>query len=219
MLVALSLCLLIFAITTTTTHSFSFPTILSHRNNNIPNQKEKLSSFLTDNYTSDHTVFLYANNGYVADCLDDDENDDDDLSFDECIGMDEVDLECFKSPLSSLSLPKGSMKDYRIIRQYKVPEFGFDLRLAAQTFPDIHRVLQRVDMTELNVTLPVALMLSDSKQFPTLTKARKAIRKGSIIVQTCVDANEIDIEKVKRGKVDIRVQPNGKFMLSQQQNK
>ena len=38
------------------------------------------------------------------------------------------------------------------------------------------------------------MMLSDSKQFPTLTKARKAIRKGSIIVQTCVDANEIDID-------------------------
>ena len=144
---------------------------------------------------------------------DDDEFDDyvDKIAFDEVLSLDEVDMN-----LSSLETdyPKGTEKDYRIVQQYRIPQSGFDLKYGAQRFNDIRNVLQRVNMTNYNVTLPVALMLSDSDQFPTLSNARKAIRKGSIILyegyKDCSDGG-FDVKKAKRGKADTRVGPNGKF--------
>ena len=84
------------------------------------------------------------------------------------------------------SYQKGSSKDSRIVQQYAVPSEGFAAlcELPASDLPiDVSNVLRRVPMTADNVTLPVALMLLDSEEYPTLTRARRTIRKGSILVQ------------------------------------
>jgi len=42
--------------------------------------------------------------------------------------------------------------------------------------------LDRLEVTPSNLTLPVALVLADPETYPTLSRARKACRKGSILV-------------------------------------
>lgn len=76
----------------------------------------------------------------------------------------------------------------------------------------LQSLLDRNPMTDTNVTLPVALMLLYPEQYPTLSRARKAIRKGSIIIQKAEDGGsqnsfEFDSNKTIRGKVHHRIGP------------
>jgi len=60
-----------------------------------------------------------------------------------------------------------------------------------------------------NVTLPIALMLLDPVNYPSFSKARKACRKGYILIHEgpLEDENVFDSEKCVRGRVRNRVLP------------
>ena len=68
-------------------------------------------------------------------------------------------------------------------------------------------------MTNVNVTLPVALMLLDPERYPTISRAKRAARKGSILIQTSsrngnVTNVKFDARQARRGKADYRVGPH-----------
>jgi len=77
--------------------------------------------------------------------------------------------------------------------------------------------VQRIEITNTNVTLPTALVLLDSTTYPTLSRARKAIRKKRICfsrrcsnnatVKDNIDPSSIDTETFQLGKVITRIYP------------
>jgi len=73
--------------------------------------------------------------------------------------------------------PAGLIDGFHVIKQYQTPQ-TFDLSSPALSAIDGKRVF----LSSTNVTLPVALMLIDSDEYPSLSRARKAIRQKSIVV-------------------------------------
>jgi 23S rRNA-/tRNA-specific pseudouridylate synthase len=72
--------------------------------------------------------------------------------------------------------------------------------------------LTRIDnLTATNVTLPLALMMLDPKEYPSLSRARKACRKGHILLHSGplpeINPNAT-FATMKLGKVDSRVCPH-----------
>jgi len=81
--------------------------------------------------------------------------------------------------------PKGVMEGLYVVQQYPpIPEDGFQMELLLNN-EDINITLEglkRADNQPNNMTLPVALMLLDSKSYPSLSSARKSCRKGNIVI-------------------------------------
>ena len=80
-------------------------------------------------------------------------------------------------------LPAGLIDGFFVVRQHQMPQ-TFNLSSPALNAIDG----TRVSLSPTNVTLPIALMLIDSDEYPTLSRARKAIRQKSIVVHR-TDAN------------------------------
>mmetsp|Transcript_22494 Transcript_22494/g.64691 ORF Transcript_22494/g.64691 Transcript_22494/m.64691 type:complete len:561 (-) Transcript_22494:32-1714(-) len=79
--------------------------------------------------------------------------------------------------------PAGLIDGFYVVKQYQTPQ-TFDLSSPALSAIDG----KRVSLSPTNVTLPIALMLIDSDEYPSLSRARKAIRQKSIVVHR-TDAN------------------------------
>jgi 23S rRNA-/tRNA-specific pseudouridylate synthase len=85
------------------------------------------------------------------------------------------------------ALEAGTLPDHKIVKEYSLPDHlprhrGFALddlvlqgRVAAGD-------VQRLNLTASNVTVPVALMLLDPATYPSMSRARKACRKRSVLV-------------------------------------
>lgn len=99
-------------------------------------------------------------------------------------------------------------KDYKITKQYQYPLEGYNLQQILSPLNDyyneetkqqLQKVLQRNSMSDKNVTLPVALLLLNPIEYPTLSRARREIRKGNILLS--------QQNKLKRGKANDRIHP------------
>lgn len=73
--------------------------------------------------------------------------------------------------------PAGLIDGFYVVNQYRTPQ-SFDL--SSPALGDIDG--KRVSLSTTNVTLPIALMLIDPEEYPSLSRARKAIRQKSIVV-------------------------------------
>ena len=81
------------------------------------------------------------------------------------------------------TLPVGVPDSFRVVKQYTTPlEFtwtgGHDGLAVDLDASDV----QRLALEPHNVTLPVALMLLDPDEYPSFSRARKACRKGNILI-------------------------------------
>ncbi len=74
----------------------------------------------------------------------------------------------FPSSEELSSLPKGDRGGYHIVREYPI-EFGTNIASSALR-------------QSANITLQHALVRLDPKNYPTLTRARKACRKGMVLI-------------------------------------
>ena len=83
----------------------------------------------------------------------------------------------FPSPEELAHLPKGDRGGYHIVRQYTV---------AAENITNVNNVTNVTNATSLpqgkNLTLQNALTILDPENYPTMTRARKACRKGMVLV-------------------------------------
>jgi RluA family pseudouridine synthase len=131
-------------------------------------------------------------------------------SGDLLLGMD------FPSDEDLSRLPVGDQGGFCVVRHYAVPNDGFggicqlnDGHANGASHADI----QRLQLTSHNVTLPVALVLLDNHTYPTLTRAKKACRRGAILIRRHPKADHAagtELSKFSdcpRGKVGDRVFP------------
>jgi hypothetical protein len=103
------------------------------------------------------------------------------------------------------SLPRGTDKDLFIVQQFLVPE---EIDLAVADLDE--NTMIRLNISSWNLTLPVALMALDNHEYPSLSRARKACRKGNIVLSRTTDdslQNENSSITFRRGKVGDRVHP------------
>lgn len=131
-----------------------------------------------------------------------------------------------------LSLPKGTPDGFYILNHFKVPdsqeennlntliESELDQSLVNADSSITKRITQeeidRLQIDGSNVTLPVALMLLDPTEYPSFSKARKACRKGYIVIhrgplgvdEKTGENNVFDPDKCIRGRVGDRVYPS-----------
>ena len=109
------------------------------------------------------------------------------------------------------SLPPGLSNGYHIISHATVPPCGFSMEKLSEKLKEDE--LKRLEITESNMTVPVALMMLFPDEFGTLTKARKECRRRKILVVKrpddgdAVDGGEIDFdpERMSMGRVIDRV--------------
>ena len=127
--------------------------------------------------------------------------------------------------------PRGNPKDYGVCKLYKVPANGFadfalfnesnkrpklnptidcDQKYASGnvTQHDLDRI---ENISATNITLPLALKLLDPEEYPTLSRARKACRKGAILLHRgpLPENNPNSVfETTPHGKSSARVYPN-----------
>ncbi len=112
----------------------------------------------------------------------------------------------FPSPEELSSLPKGDRGGYHIVREYII-KFGTNATNSSL-------------IQSANITLQHALTRLDPENYPTLTRARKACRKGMVLLhrnqkgklnddseQACVNKQKITDFGFKRGNV-------GEFVVS-----
>ena len=110
-------------------------------------------------------------------------------------------------PTFTPGVPQG----FFIIDYFATPSEGFDMELAKERLEASD--IERLKLTSDNVTLPVALMLLDADVHPSLSRARKSCRNGSILIhrgplsvnETTDEQNVFDPQKCIRGRVGDRV--------------
>jgi len=122
----------------------------------------------------------------------------------------EIDIDATTSTVDNL--PRGIPDSYSIINHTTFPPSGFTIEQIEQTFSshDINRLKLQPD----NITIPVALSLLSQDEFPTLTNARKAVRRRRILLHRGpLIANEkgedtiFNKDKLVMGQTDDRVFP------------
>mmetsp|Transcript_17303 Transcript_17303/g.37358 ORF Transcript_17303/g.37358 Transcript_17303/m.37358 type:complete len:584 (+) Transcript_17303:89-1840(+) len=119
-------------------------------------------------------------------------DDDRALVFDED-PSDEGDHEEDATPIEIIN---GTADKFIVTKLYNVPLEGFpEASGEEENLASLSSVFSPDDVTRLglepqNVTLPAALMLLDPEQYPTQSRARKAIRQRSI----CISRNQNDTE-------------------------
>lgn len=109
------------------------------------------------------------------------------------------------------SLPQGTPQGFYVVEQYKVADSPIDWSPLDLEQGDI----DRLSLTPQNVSLPIALMLLDPEQFPSVSRARKACRKGAVLIHRgplSVDEKTglqsvFNATKCIRGRVGDRVLP------------
>ena len=98
----------------------------------------------------------------------------------------------------------GDPDDFVVTDQYVARE-QFDLESLTED------TIQRLELSSVNVSLPIALTLLAPNEFPSLSKARKACRKGNIVIHrhcsTVMDDATDEILCFVRGRVGDRIYP------------
>ena len=141
--------------------------------------------------------------------IDDDDDDDQTGLVDEELQVETTILD--EEDLSTL--PEGTNRGFYVVKQYKTNGKPFDLTYLASVLEPSH--FERLELTPKNVSLPVALMMMDPKEYPSVSRARKACRKGNILVHDgpleIDEAGEESFkhEKCLKGRVGDRVFPGG----------
>lgn len=102
------------------------------------------------------------------------------------------------------NLPVGVPDSFRIVKQYHTePTASFSWNSLPLEPSDV----ERLDLTPQNISLPVALMLHDPTEYPTLSRARKACRKGNIIIHRGPSSTDNNSTDQFRGRVGDRIFP------------
>jgi 23S rRNA-/tRNA-specific pseudouridylate synthase len=107
-------------------------------------------------------------------------------------------------------LPVGVPDSFRIVAHYPMPS-----QLSLDSLNLDPADINRLSLTPHNVTIPIALLVLDPLTFPSLSRARKACRKGNILIhrgplQMDPETGEESIfvaEKSSKGLVGDRVYP------------
>ena len=88
------------------------------------------------------------------------------------------------------------------------------MSIARQVLENDEKQIERVGLKSNNMTLPIALMMIDREKYPSLSKARKALRKGYILLHRGpLDMDEagkrsvFDRSKCIRARVKDRIFP------------
>ncbi len=107
----------------------------------------------------------------------------------------------------------GTIEGFSITKMYKTnQDSGFDMdRIKNLVDSDD---ISRLEMTPMNISVPVALMLLDPEEYPTKSRARKACRKANIMIhrgplEIDQESGEevVDPNKCIRARVGFRVFP------------
>jgi len=118
-----------------------------------------------------------------------------------------------------IQYPKGTPKGFYIVKEYTVPSQGFQT-LVTNTDGNVgsgitQQEVDRLDIHGGNITLPLALILLDNEEYPSLSRARKSCRKGYIVIHRgplkfneASGAYDFDPEKSRRGRAGDRVFPD-----------
>ena len=107
----------------------------------------------------------------------------------------------------------GTIEGFSITKMYKIDrDSGFDMEKIKDLVDSDE--LSRLELTPMNISVPVALMLLDPEEYPTKSRARKACRKANIMIHRgSLDIDEetgeevVDPEKCVRARVGFRVFP------------
>lgn len=124
-------------------------------------------------------------------------------------------------PSAKVSTINGTSDVLFVTQMYHVPIEGFNIekhvnvqqaRNTTTSQPFTAEDVQRLEITSMNVTLPIALMLLDPDTYPTQSRARKAIRKKKICYSRFDSSTEKDSDDksglhFQLGKVITRIYP------------
>ena len=111
------------------------------------------------------------------------------------------------------TITEGTNAGFYVVRKYELAD-GFD----SSNFESIlnQRDIERLELTETNISLPVALMMVDPFEYPSLSRARKACRnanilihRGPLLLDSATGEELFDKERCLRGRVGDRVFPKG----------
>jgi hypothetical protein len=111
------------------------------------------------------------------------------------------------------TLPKGSNKGWFVVKQYKTNGKPFDFTYLASVLEPSH--FERLELSPNNVSLPAALMMMDPEEYPSVSRARKACRKGNVLIHNGplgIDESGVESfrhEKCITGRVGDRIVPGG----------
>jgi 23S rRNA-/tRNA-specific pseudouridylate synthase len=151
-----------------------------------------------------------------------DSSDDDDIVADDdgsaLLGQETDDDDEWYSEHELSQCPPGVSTDFVIVHHYPpLPVVHLD-RLQLSSKDDIDTqsaqkpeedsgIVQRLELTPHNVTLPVALCLLDPQRYPSLSRARKACRKGLIVIHrgSFDSLSNMQRDQCIRGRVGDRV--------------
>jgi len=87
----------------------------------------------------------------------------------------------------TLNLPKGTSEGFYIVKTYQTEgegaeksSSGFDME-KVQSLVDMEDI-ERLGLNTHNISVPVALMILDEVDYPSISRARKACRKANIVI-------------------------------------
>ncbi|CAJ1960979.1 unnamed protein product [Cylindrotheca closterium] len=115
-----------------------------------------------------------------------------------------------ENPLEEMT--PGSNPGFYIVSQMKTPDTEFDVERIKELIGDGD--YNRLNLTAHNISVPVALMLLDSVEYPSRSRARKACRKANIMIHRgplkideTTGEEVFDPSKCERALVGDRVYP------------
>ena len=104
------------------------------------------------------------------------------------------------------NLPTGSKEGFAVIQHFEFTGDRKQWDMVQEILPE--KDIPRLNLRPENVTLPVALIMMDPQKFPTVSRARKFIRKLRIIVHRGpLEAGVFTPERTTTGRVGDRVYP------------
>ena len=140
----------------------------------IPDIALRVSSSSSSSSSSPESIILRA---------EEDDDEEEEEGFDEVFNEieEEEDKEEQQDEPTTINLPKGTSEGFYIVKTYHTEkEQGFDME-TIQRLVDAEDV-QRLDLTSNNISVPVALMMLDEIEYPSISRARKACRKNNIMI-------------------------------------
>lgn len=138
------------------------------------------------------------------------ESEDEILPVDELEASDEDEVE----QQTTLALPKGTNEGFYVVKIFKTQSAPFDMDHVKKLVDNDD--VERLELCPHNISVPVALMMLDDNEFPSISRARKACRKANIIIHRGPlsinkDTGEetFDSNKCMRARVGDRLFPGG----------
>ena len=104
-----------------------------------------------------------------------------------------------------LELQRGTPEGFYIIQQTEIPAHGFNMTFAREVLGEDQ--MERVGLSATNCTVAAALMLLYPDKYGSLSKSRKALRKGYILRISRGEDGTLDRSKCIRARVNDRIYP------------